>query len=186
MKKTNDPLGFLEVNRGDSQLGLEQRMPLLHVRLILVDPQDLLAGCVLEVGPVDRVVGPVAAIDLMGERDRPVGRDVQLEDELLKVRPMVLVEAMRDPGLVEAGFVAAMDGDGGRIVMNPPGVELEPADNMDGQAEEKTAAADRGQVVQHSAHPIVVEGALLFLAQAQGGRVDGFGPLGDAVHRGQG
>jgi hypothetical protein len=44
-----------------------------------------------EVGPVDRVVGPVAAVDIMGERDRPVGRDVQPEDELLEVRTVVLV-----------------------------------------------------------------------------------------------
>ncbi len=90
-----------------------------------------------EVGPVDGVVGPVPAVDLVGEGNRAVGGDVQPEDELLEVRPMVLVEAMDDAGLVQAGLVAAMDGDGGRIVMDPPGVDLEAADDLDGQPEKR-------------------------------------------------
>ena len=50
MKKSDDPLGLLEIDRRDAQLGLEERMPLLHVGLILVDLQNFLAGLAFEVG----------------------------------------------------------------------------------------------------------------------------------------
>jgi len=89
----------------------------------------------LQVAPVDRVVGPVPAVDLVGDRHRAVGRDVEAEDQLLEVRPVVLRVAMGDPGFLDTPLVAAVEGHRGRVVVDATGVELELFDDVNRQME---------------------------------------------------
>ena len=84
---------------------------------------------------MDRVVGPVPAVDLVGDRHRAVGRDVEAEDQLLEVRPVVLRVAMGDPGFLDTPLVAAVEGHRGRVVVDATGVELELFDDVNRQME---------------------------------------------------
>jgi hypothetical protein len=46
---------------------------------------------IIDVAAVDGVVGAIAAVDLMRQGDGAVGRNVEAEDQLFEVRPMILV-----------------------------------------------------------------------------------------------
>ena len=139
-----------------------------------------------QVPPMDRVVGPVPAVNLVGDRDRAVGRDVEAEDQLLEVWPVVLVEPENDPGFLDTAVVAAVEGHRGRVVVDAAGVELELLDDLDGEVEKQAFSLGRGEGVQGPGDPVVVEGLLLRFGEAKAFGPNGFGPLGDAVERGRG
>jgi hypothetical protein len=137
----------------------------------------------LQVSPVDRVVAPVPAVDLVGDRHRAVGRDVEAKDQLFEVRPVALVETESDPWFLDAPLVAAVEGDRGRVVVDAAGVELELFDDLDRQVEKQTFSLGRGEGVQGPGDPVVVERALLRFGEPETFGPDGLGPLGDAVKR---
>jgi len=76
-----------------------------------------------------------------------------------------------------------MKRDRGRIVMNPPGVEFELLDDMQGETEEKTARPRGGEGLQAAGHAVIIERSLLRGGEAQSLRVDRIGPLGNTIER---
>ena len=54
---------------------------------------------------VNRVVRPVSAEDVMQEGDRAIGGDIEPEQELLEIGPVILVDASRDAWLGSGGIV---------------------------------------------------------------------------------
>jgi len=92
---------------------------------------------------VDRVVGPTPAVDLVGDWHRAVGRDVEAEDQLFEVRPVVFIMAVRDPRFLDAPLVATLEGHRGRVVVDTAGVELELFDDVDRQVGKKTLSLGR-------------------------------------------
>ena len=137
----------------------------------------------LEVAPVDRIVGPVPAVDLVGDRDGAVGRDVEAEDQLLEVGPAGLRVSMGDPGFPDAPFIAAVERHRGRVVMDAADIELELFDDVNRHVKKQTFSFGRGEGVQSPGDPVVVERAFLRFGQSESFGGEGFGPLGNAVKR---
>jgi hypothetical protein len=84
----------------------------------------------VNVASMHRVIGPVAAVDLMRERYSTVCGHVETEDKLFEVRAMILVDSTGNTGLANRSLVASMECHGGRIMMDASGIELELFDDM--------------------------------------------------------
>jgi len=91
--------------------------------------------------------------------------------------------AVRDPRFLDAPLVAALEGHRGRVVVDAAGVEFELFDDVDRQVKKKTLPLGRGEGVQGSGDPVVVERELLRFGESEAFGPDGLGPLGDAVKR---
>ena len=88
---------------------------------------------------MDRVVGAIAAEDLVGDGNRTVGGHIEPEDQLLEVRPMVLAQPVGDLGIGVRALVASVERDARGVVVDPARIEFELLDDVEGQAEEQTA-----------------------------------------------
>jgi len=75
MDQPHCPLGFLQVDRRHLELALQERMPLLDVRLVLVDQKDLLLG-VAPLGQVrHQAEDPIGPVLFLGSTGFRVGKD---------------------------------------------------------------------------------------------------------------
>ena len=121
---------------------------------------------------MNRVVAAVAAVDLMSEWHGAVANDVQAEDELLEIRPVVLIVAVRDPRLFHRRLVGTVERHARRVLMDPAGVEFELLDDVQREQEEEASRAGRDQCVEGASGAVVVDRSLLYCRQAERGRID--------------
>lgn len=135
---------------------------------------------------MDGVIGAVATVDLVAERYGSVGGDIDPEDELFEIGPMVLVDAMGDPRLLERSLVASVEGDGGGVVVDAAAVELELLDEVQRETEKEASRLRGRQGVEGASDAVVVDRILLLGREAQGGGGDRPGPVRDTVERARG
>jgi hypothetical protein len=105
------------------------------------------------VGDVDEVVASQELAE--------VGGDIEAEEELLEVGPMVLVEAEGDARLGVGRPVLATEGVRRGVEVDPAGVELEALDEAQREAKEDVSPSLGGERIQHSSLAVVVDGRLL-------------------------
>ena len=96
---------------------------------------------IIGVATMNAVVCAIATPDVVEQRHRPVGGDVEAKDKLLQVGTMVLVVAEDDTGFVARGLVAAREGDGGGVEMDAASLDLEVLDDAKSETEEHVPAA---------------------------------------------
>jgi hypothetical protein len=96
---------------------------------------------------------------------------------------VILVVAVRDLRIAMGCGIGAVKGDGGRVVVEPAGVELKLLDDPQGEAKPDAAAPFGGERVQGARDPIVVDRRGLRGRQPHDGRLDGREPGGDAIQR---
>ena len=135
------------------------------------------------------IVGGVAALDAELHRHAAVAGDGEDVEQLLEVGAMVLVvspgDGQPEPApqgpLLVGGLVIAMEGDGGRIVVQLVEIDGELPDRVDDDGQGQGRDVGIEESVEAAADAIVVERGRLFGAQAQQIGDVPRGPLADAV-----
>ena len=139
---------------------------------------------------VGEVVGGVAVRDSVGDRDRTVGADREDEQQLFEVGAVVLVVAVADRGrglpaavpAVRVGVVPG-HGDGGRVVVQLGGVDVERADHPEHRGGDQARPISVEQSVKGAAYPVVVEQFHLARREPEDRRVIRGCPLAQGIDR---
>ena len=121
-----------------------------------------------KVGAMNAIVAAIAAEDLMRYRDGSSRGNIHPKDQLFEVWPMIFVETISYARLRDRVQVFALNRYGGRVVMDPAGVQFELLDDVQSKPEEDVAAANANQGVEAACDAIVVDGSLFLGRKAQG------------------
>ena len=122
-------------------------------------------------------------MDLVVDRDGTIRGYGEPKDQLLQIRPVVLVLPVGDPRLPHRAAVVAAEGDGRGVVVHAASRDLELPEDVQRQSKPYAPAALRDNGIEHPGDPVIVEAALLLRREPECRRLDWIGPLGDAVER---
>jgi hypothetical protein len=147
---------------------------------------ELGVGDVEEVGPADQgpqlvpggdvgaVVVGVAVLGPKRDRDGPISGHGQDPQQLLQVRPVVLVVSVGDrrgllaaPGVARGAAVGAGEGDRGRVVVQLGELDVELAHRGQHDTGDQAGPIGVEEPVQHAPHPVVVQGGRVAGGQAE-------------------
>ena len=136
------------------------------------------------------VVGGVAVRDPVGDRDRPVRADGQDQQQLLQIRPEVLVVTVPDrrrrlpaAGPAVGVGVGAGQGHGGGVVVQLGDVQVELVDGCQHGRGDQAGPVGVEQPVQHPTDPVIVQRGGIAGFQSQDRRVVVGRPFPEGVDR---
>jgi hypothetical protein len=124
-------------------------------------------------------------------RHGTVAADSEDIEQLLEVRAMVLVVAVGDGqpqpppqrARLRRILVVAMEGHGGRVVVQLVERDVELAGGVGGKVQRPGGDVGLEEAVEGAADPVVVEGGELIVGQSEEWGVVPCGPFADAVER---